>query len=480
MNEETTTELPADDKLEQNVLGAILLEFLDGERLEPSAFERATRLLDADSFFFEAHRRIWSAMGKLYEGREPVELMLVAAELQKRGQLEDLGGEEYLRAIASGALTAVHVEQYALRLRDLHNRRRLIQQAADLDRRARKPSADPAEIAALGMNTLQQIHQGSVAAYRPPRRTSWTGTELAAAEFPEPNWVLPDMIPHGLTFLGGRPKAGKSIFALQLAFAVAVGGCCLGRDCKQGRVLLLSLEDQDRRVHDRTGPQKQAWTAPALENSQFELEWPVAGAGGLDALRDALTETDYALCIIDTFTRFAGGSIDQDKVGEVSDLLAVLQATALDTDTAVMVIDHFNKLQADDPVDAMLGSTAKAAIPDTIIGLYKRAGTTPLLRGRGRDVEEFEVPIQFDARLFCWQPTADQHGVVTGSVQDDIVEAIRDLGGTSYLTEIATELDQDAGFVRRQLVELVNKGALVKLSKEGKRQPYALPSSTLL
>ena len=53
-------------------------------------------------------------------------------------------------------------------------------------------------------------------AEREDRKTSWTWAELRKTGFPDPVWVVPDVIPSGLVTIGGRPKIGKSWLALQI------------------------------------------------------------------------------------------------------------------------------------------------------------------------------------------------------------------------------------------------------------------------
>ena len=48
--------------------------------------------------------------------------------------------------------------------------------------------------------------------------------QLLNMDFPPPSWLVPNMIPQGLTLLAGRPKAGKSFFALEVSLAIASGG----------------------------------------------------------------------------------------------------------------------------------------------------------------------------------------------------------------------------------------------------------------
>src|SRR5918997_2559398 len=80
----------------------------------------------------------------------------------------------------------------------------------------------------------------------------FTAAELMAEELPPVRWVVPDILPEGVTFLAGRPKLGKSWMVLGLGVAVATGGVALGtKRVERGEVLYLSLEDPKRRIHNR-------------------------------------------------------------------------------------------------------------------------------------------------------------------------------------------------------------------------------------
>src|SRR5262245_52941680 len=68
--------------------------------------------------------------------------------------------------------------------------------------------------------------------------------DLQTKTFPPMRYVLPGLIPEGLTILAARPKAKKSWLMLDVAIAVAAGRFVLG-DLKpiEGDVLYLALED---------------------------------------------------------------------------------------------------------------------------------------------------------------------------------------------------------------------------------------------
>ncbi len=63
--------------------------------------------------------------------------------------------------------------------------------------------------------------------------------DLLARNFPEPKWLVPDLLPGGLAMLAGKPKSGKSWLALNWAVAIA-------RRAAKGPVLCLMAPPRGR------------------------------------------------------------------------------------------------------------------------------------------------------------------------------------------------------------------------------------------
>src|SRR5262249_3528333 len=139
-----------------------------------------------------------------------------------------------------------------------------------------------------------------------PLRTSWTAAELVAAEFPEPRWAVPGIIPEGASLLAGGPKLGKSWLMLNLAIAVASGGRALGRiRVDKGDVLYLPLEDTARRLRDRLIAI--LGNEPPPDGLTLELECPRLPDGGADHIEAWIAEHPAArLIIIDVLVRVRG------------------------------------------------------------------------------------------------------------------------------------------------------------------------------
>lgn len=310
---------------------------------------------------------------------------------------------------------------------------------------------------------------------KPERKIRWTADELLAAEFPPAKWIVPDLLPEGLTILGGRPKIGKSWLALQIALAVASGGRVFDRPIERAKVLYLALEDSYRRLQKRM--KEMGW--PASTQATFLTDFKTLDTGGLDALQSAMEEEGYRLVVIDTLSRALSGKQDQNNIADMTTVLSTLQRLALDQGAGLLAIDHHRKPSGviADPIDDILGSTGKGAVADSVMGLYRERGKKgALLRLVGRDLdEEKELALDWDTRLCSWQLLGDAAQVARSRLQAEILEAYAELGGEATTTEIADHLVKDRGNVSREISELVQKGRLERGKKRGREQPYNLP-----
>jgi len=117
-----------------------------------------------------------------------------------------------------------------------------------------------------------------------------TAAALQAKEFPAVSYVVPGLIPEGLTLLAGKPKIGKSWLGLDLCLAIAAGRFCLGdRRPIEGDVLYCALEDNPRRLQRRIdkllGPSfTETWPARLT----LTTYWQRLDQGGVDDIADWL------------------------------------------------------------------------------------------------------------------------------------------------------------------------------------------------
>jgi hypothetical protein len=153
---------------------------------------------------------------------------------------------------------------------------------------------------------------------------------------------------------------------------------------------------------------------------------------------------------------------------------------AIEHDTSILIVDHHRKGQSTAPsIDDLLGSTAKGAVADAVLQLYREQGKhDTLLQLTGRDIEEErELVVNWDGNLSCWQLAGDVDQIRHGQLRQAIEAAIDALDAGGQLatnTRIAGRVGRDKAQVSRTLGDLVAAGRVIKAPKKGKEQPYLL------
>jgi AAA domain len=107
--------------------------------------------------------------------------------------------------------------------------------------------------------------------------------DLCDKRFLDVRFVIPGLIPEGVTLLVSRPKLGKSWLLQQIASAVAVKGAntLVSEPPAHGDVLHLTLEDGERRFQRRMkkyfGANRSAWPA----RMTIATKWRPLDKGGV-------------------------------------------------------------------------------------------------------------------------------------------------------------------------------------------------------
>nr|WP_275426268.1 replicative DNA helicase [Nocardioides daejeonensis] len=109
---------PSDNAAEQSVLGAMLLS--------KDAIADVSEVMRGADFYRPAHETIHDAIIDLYGRGEPADPVTVAAELQRRGELQGVGGAPYLHMLAANVPIASNAEYYAEIVREKAILRRMV------------------------------------------------------------------------------------------------------------------------------------------------------------------------------------------------------------------------------------------------------------------------------------------------------------------------------------------------------------------
>jgi hypothetical protein len=226
----------------------------------------------------------------------------------------------------------------------------------------------------------------------PPKQVTFsiiTADELLCKELPPPEWVLPDMLPVGLTLLAGAPKVGKSWFALDLARQIVDAG----HEC-----LYLSLEDNERRLKARleclrVSPYRQLKMLAGLSS---ETPFP-KGEKAISELRKIHNATpELKAIIIDTVQGIRRSSKRGEKgYEETVEEWSKLRSLAHELQICLLAVHHTSKKNSDaerTPIERIMGSQGIAGTAETIMVLEQKTGSqNVILHMTGKEVEQREV-----------------------------------------------------------------------------------------
>ena len=298
-----------------------------------------------------------------------------------------------------------------------------------------------------------------------------SAAELQIKQFAPVRWVVPDLIPQGLTILAGAPKLGKSWLVLDIALAVAQGGPTLGdRQCPEGRVLYCALEDGERRLQERMAKicPDDRWPA----NLGFTTEMPNLAEGGIEFLRDWAAKAEKpSLIIVDTFAKVRPTKKrDETQYDADYGAAGMLKRLADEIGVGVIMVHHTRKLGADDPFDTVSGTNGLTGAADTILVL-KREGGGATLYGRGRDIEEAELALRFE-RAFCrWRLLGAADEVRASPERRAVLDALRCSGAPMTIADVAAATGHPGEATKKLLFRMFEAGEL----QRPKRGRYSLP-----
>lgn len=307
-----------------------------------------------------------------------------------------------------------------------------------------------------------------------------TAVDLARRVFAVVQFIVAGLLPKGLTILAGRPKVGKSWLALNLALAVAFAGSFLGRRVVKGSVLFLGLEDNEARLQKRLALMLDGREPPA--NLFFSTACPPLdgdAAGAVAAIRSwALSAESPAVVVIDVLQRIRPPADRNSRLyADDYGVTLPLKRLADELGIAILVITHTRKSGADDgadPIDQVSGTLGLTGAADHIMVLDRGAhGFT--LYGRGRDVEEFNIALAFDADHGTWRALGDAADVGRSETRLTILNALRSAPGPLSPADVAAETGLAAGTVRVRLRAMLANGDVIQTT----RGTYGLPGGSI-
>ena len=295
---------------------------------------------------------------------------------------------------------------------------------------------------------------------------------LRAKPFAPIKWAVPGLIPAGVSILGGGPKVGKSIFALNIGVGVAIGGCVLGKiQLEQGDVLYLALEDNERRLQDRLLNIPFLREQDDIHRLILTTVVPRQHDGGMEYIKWWLSEHPTArLVIIDTLQRFRKQLSGRGNVyAEDYDVISELKVIADTFDVAILVVHHLRKMSdkeslasetSGDWVNTFSGSIGLSGSADALFIIKRNRGAfTAKMFRTGRDVEEAEFDLRLDN--FGWYLQEEADSFILPTWQTQILNFIKEHGSVTP-AELASGFNLNINTAQGNLRRMEKEGRIRK------------------
>lgn len=222
---------PQSIEAEQAVLGGILLK--------PKAAASVFDALTSADFYLGRHSQIFDAMRSLHDAREPVDLITVSMRLKAAGCLEEIGGRQYLAALAESLVGAANAQRHADIVRDKARLRELIAKSVGMAESAYAEGAVASEIVSAAQSDLSDLARscvgkaGKLVDARQAVRDFWSSYNARSGQsagvrtpFAYLN-AMGGLVPGETIVIGAQSSNGKTALALSmLAHACAQGAPC--------------------------------------------------------------------------------------------------------------------------------------------------------------------------------------------------------------------------------------------------------------
>ena len=261
--------------VEASLLGSLLID--------SDAFIKIGDRIQADDFFDQRHRMIFTAMKSLHDKRSPIDILTLSEQLKNSDRLDLVGGASFLTELTNTVPTAAHLEQYAEIVAEKAIRRRLILASEDIasvsldENKSLQELIEEAEtrlfdvsqkhvkqditslesILGDSFDRLDDLHRNKGGIRGIPTGLADIDKQLAGLQRSD------------LVIVAARPSMGKTTLMLNMALNIAT-------KAKQGAVLYFSLEMSKEQLVDRLLAAEagvDAWklrTGEGLNDNDFE------------------------------------------------------------------------------------------------------------------------------------------------------------------------------------------------------------------
>jgi len=350
------------------VLGSIIID--------PTCIDKVLAIVGVEDFALPENKAIFQAIHKLHNEGKPIDGFVVRNALEENGQLENIGGVEYLQKVLDNVPSSANASYYSEIVKEKAKRRKLVEIGEQIKKVIE--SADPVGESVF---QIQQIAAGLDGALEPCGDSQPIVVGLSDVQPLPIYWFMYNKIPMGMvTLIEGDPGLGKSFLALYMAAKVSTGGMwpddgVPDNRAPKGSVVILTAEDDLAHV---VRPRLDSLGADmskifALEgvklrdedNREYQAYFNLQR--DLPALQQVVrSQKNTKLVIVDPLSAYLGGNIDSNKDSDVRSVLRPLVELAEQFGVAVIGIRHLNKSGSSKALYRGMGSIAFTAAARTV------------------------------------------------------------------------------------------------------------------
>lgn len=270
----TPTAVPHSREAEEAVVGAVFIN--------PEVYYDVAQFLSADDFYIHRHKWIWDAFTSLHEQRVPIDLLTISDELDRRGQLGEIGGPAYLTSLVNQVPSSLNAESYGRIVEGYSIRRKMITAANQIASVAYNEQTsvddvmDEAEKAVFNVSERRLKHDlepiSSVLSEYYDRIDDLAkrpdDIHGVPTGFIDLDKMLTGLQPSDLLIIAARPGQGKTGLLLSIAKNAGL--------THKKHVAIFSLEMSNEQVVQRLIAQETGIDSQRLRTGKLqENEWPL-------------------------------------------------------------------------------------------------------------------------------------------------------------------------------------------------------------
>jgi replicative DNA helicase len=349
--------------MEEAVIGAIMLE--------KEAVITILDILKSESFYKEAHQKIFRAISDLSFKEFPVDLYTVTEELRATNELESVGGPVYLTQLTSKVVSAANVEYHARIVAQKYIQRELIRVSTEIQTRSFDDSYDITDLLDYSEDAIFQIAEGNIKREVAPinevikeaiSEIEKAGKREDALVGIPSGFTKLDRLTSGwqkseLIIIAARPSMGKTALALTMARNMAIdhGKKVAIFSCEMASVQLVnrliiaetdipSEKIKNGRLNEEEWKQLDSRIKKLVNAPIFIDDTPAITITELRAkCRRLMAQHKLDLVIIDYLQLMTGPENSGSREQEVSNISRSLKSIAKELDVPVIALSQLNR-----------------------------------------------------------------------------------------------------------------------------------------